>query len=76
MTVDNIVLPESIKQNQSKPDNYKFGLYDEMLEKLDSIYELLSEDDIRAIITLIDIAEKASKYDKLKKIINDKEVIL
>ena len=74
MVVDNIVIPESIKQNQLRPDNYKFGLYDEMLEKLDSIYELMSEDDIRAIIELIDIVEKASKYDKLKSIINDKEV--
>lgn len=72
-TID-LVIPESIKQQKElKPDNCKLGLYDEMLEKLDSIYELLSEDDIRAIIGLIDIVEKASKYDKMKKIINNKE---
>lgn len=70
----NLIIPESIKkQKEIRPDNYKFGLYDEMLEKLDSIYELLSEDDIRAIIRLIDIAEKASYFDKMKKIINNKE---
>ena len=56
---------ESIKQKESRPD-YKLGLYDEMLEKLDSIYELMSEDDIKAIIRLIENVEKASKYDKLK----------
>lgn len=70
---DNFVIPESIRQKELRPDAYKFGLYDEMLEKLDSIYELMSEDDIRAIIRLIDSLVKASKYDKMKTIINDKE---
>lgn len=57
---------ENTKQKELRSGDYKLGLYDEMLEKLDSIYELLSENDIKAIIRLIDNLEKASKYDKLK----------